>query len=216
MTCPSSGSRAVTDSLARLGAHRSGAVAYLGLAFLMVSALVGFAAASVVSATREEEADGFLDNLVVGPVGRIPWLTARVGVAAGIVLVCGLTAGVAGWAGAATQHTGIPFGTMIAAGVNTVPPTILLIGLGTLAHGVIPRRTTIVVYGLLGWAFLIQMIGSVTKVNRWVLDTSILHHVTPAPAANPHWVGAMILVALGCAAAAAGVGVFNRRDLVGA
>ena len=208
-----SGSSAVSGALARLGAHRTGAESYLGLAFLIVTALVGLAASSVVSATREEEADGYLDNLLVGPVSRARWLVARIGVAAALAALCGLAAGLAGWAGAATQHTGIGLATMIGAGLNTVPPALLLVGVGTLAHGIVPRRTATAVYGLLGWAFLIQMIGSAVQLNRWLLDTSILHHVTPAPAASPNWTSAAVLAGVGLAAALAGLAAFRHRDL---
>ncbi len=211
-----SGSNAVHDALARLGAHRSGALSYLGLAFLTVTALTSFAGASMVGATRDEEADGMLDNLLVRPVGRTKWLSVRVAAAIALTVICGLTAGVATWIGASTQHTGIGLATMLAAGINAVPPAVLLVGLGTLAHGVIPRQTKIAVYGVLVWGFLIQVLASATKLNRWLLDTSILHHVTPAPATSPDWTSAAVLVALGLLGAVAGAAAFEQRDLVGA
>ena len=50
---------------------------YLGVAFIVVAALVALAAAGQVTATREEEGDGHLDNLLVRPVERLPWLAGR-------------------------------------------------------------------------------------------------------------------------------------------
>ncbi|HLI57220.1 MAG TPA: ABC transporter permease, partial [Actinomycetota bacterium] len=79
-----------------------------------------------------------------------------------------------------------------------------------------PRLTSAVVYGVIGWAFLIEFLGSAVKVSHWVMDTSIFFHITPAPAANPDWTGIGILVGLALACAAAAGMVFRRRDLADA
>ena len=65
--------------------------------------------------------------------------------------------------------------------------------------------------GAVGGGHLI--IGASLGVSRWLLDTSILHHVARAPAAGARWDSAAILVAIGVAAAVAGAAAFARRDL---
>ena len=52
--------------------------------------------------------------------------------------------------------------------------------------------------------------------NRWLLDTSVLHHIQPVPAAQPDWTTAAWLTGLGTLAALAGTAFFSRRDLAGA
>jgi len=208
-------SQVVNNALTRLGARRTGAEADLGLSFLIVGVLVAFAAAVVVNATRREEADGMLDNLLVRPVGRVRWLLCRAGIAAALATACGLAAGLAAWAGADTQHMGIGAGTMAAAGLNTVPPALLLVGLGTLIHATAPRATAVAVYAVLGWSFLMQILGSFAGINHWLLDTSILHHSTPAPAADPNWAAAAVMAAIGAAAVTVAAAAFRRRDLAG-
>ena len=64
-------------------------------------------------------------------------------------------AGVLAWLGAASQHSGVDFTTLLGAGVNLVPPAISILGIGVLAFGVWPRSTSFVVYGLLGWSLLV-------------------------------------------------------------
>lgn len=210
-----SGSQVVNKALSRLGARRTGAEADLGLSLMIGAVLVSFAAATVVNATRREEADGLLDNLLVGPVGRTRWLLCRVAIAAALATGCGLAAGLAAWAGADVQHMGIGAGTMAEAGLNMVPPALVLIGIGTLVHALAPRATAVAVYAVLGWSFLMQLLGSFAGVNHWLLDTSILHHSTPAPAADPNWAGAGVMTVLAACAVAAAVVVFRRRDLAG-
>ena len=73
------------------------------------------------------------------------------------------------------------------AGVNSAAPAALLLGIGVLTLGFVPRLTSIVCWGMLAWAFLLDMLGSALKVNHWVMDTSLLYHPALAPAVNPNW-----------------------------
>jgi polyether ionophore transport system permease protein len=210
------GASSINQAITRLGGHQSGAATYLGIVFPIGAALVAFAAAGQLAATRDDEAEGYADHLLVRPVSRVRWLTGRLAVSAGLVLVASLVFGLAAWAGAATQHSGIGWWQMIQAGSNIAPPSLCILGLGTLVYGLWPRLATMVGYGLVAWSFLVQLIGTVVTTNRFLLDTSVLHHVTPAPAADPNWTSAGWLVALGLAAATAGIAAFQRRDLAGA
>ena len=206
----------VQRALGRIGGRHGGVDAYLGLAFIIAAVLMAVVAAGQVVATREEEASSRLDNLLVRPVGRSRWLAGRFLTAAGILAAGGLALAVFTWAGAASQSSGVSFRSLIEAGLNTVPPAMFLLGLGTLVHAAAPRLTAAVVYGLVGWSFLIEFLGSAVTMSHWVLDTSLLYHVAPAPAASPQWVSAGVLVGLGAGLALAGCAVFQRRDLAGA
>jgi ABC-type uncharacterized transport system ATPase subunit len=62
-------------------------------------------------------------------------------------------------------------------------------------------------------SFLVEMLGSAIKVNHWVMDTSLLHHVALAPAVSPDWGIVGIYLAIGCAAACLGGWRFTQRDL---
>jgi ABC-2 type transport system permease protein len=62
-------------------------------------------AAGQVTATRAEEAEGRLDNLLVRPVSRWSWLAGRVALATAALVAAGLLAGLFAWAGAASQDS---------------------------------------------------------------------------------------------------------------
>jgi ABC-2 type transport system permease protein len=210
------GSAAVERALGRLGGRNGGVVAYLGLSFLITAIALTLVAAGQAAANREEEATGRLDNLLVRPVGRWSWLAGRLAVEAVILLILGLVAGAATWIGAATQHSGVGFGSLLQGGLNAVPPALFLLGAATLVHGAVPRLVTPVTYGLIAWSFLVEFVGSVINMSHWVLDTSILYHLAPAPAAPPRWGSAAVMVALGAAGALGGAALFRRRDLISA
>ncbi|HET9139281.1 ABC transporter permease subunit [Actinophytocola sp.] len=192
-----------------------GGAVFLGVVFLLVAFLVAMAAAGQVAATREEEAQGYLDHLLARPVARLPWLAGRLAVSAVLLAGLGVVAGVGTWIGTGITGAGLDFGTLLAAGVNIVPVGILVLGLGTLVHGLAPRYAAPFAYGLVAWSFLVEIIGASLGASRWLLDTSVLHHIARAPAADVRWDSAAILIGIGVAAAALGAFAFTRRDFHG-
>lgn len=197
-------------------AGTAGGAAYLGLVFLLFAFLVAMAAAAQVGASREDEAEGYLDNLLGRPVARLAWLGGRFAVSAAHVVAFGVAAGLSTWIGAAATGAGLSFGTVLAAGINVIPAAMFVLGIGTLAHGIAPRLAGPIAYGLVAWSFLVEIIGASIGASRWLLDLSILHHIARAPATPMRWDSAAILVAVGLAAAAVGALAFARRDLKGA
>lgn len=135
--------------------------------------------------------------------------------AVAVLLAGSVVAGAFAWLGAASQHAGVSFPTLVEAGVNIVPPAITILGIGALALGVWPRGTSIVVYTLLGWSLLVVIIGGIGAVSHWILDTSVFHQMASAPAVSPHWAANGAMVAIGLAGALIGGIAFHRRDLRG-
>jgi polyether ionophore transport system permease protein len=191
----------------------AGARTYAGIVFLVLMTLIMAYAASAVGRMREDEAEGYLDNLLVRRVSRMRWLSARVFLILAVVVVAGLLGGAGFWVGAATQHAGLTFRELLQAGLNSAAPAALLLGIGVLALGFAPRLTSALCWGILAWAFLLDMLGSAIHVNHWLMDSSLLHHPAPAPAVSPDWRIAGTYLAIGCAAALLGGWQFTRRDL---
>jgi ABC-2 type transport system permease protein len=210
-----SGSSTVQQAINRLGGHGGGIKAYLGIAFGIGAALIGFAAAGQVNATRAEESSQHLDLLLVRPVSRSRWLVGRIAVAVGLVVVAGLLCGVGAWLGLLTQGGGVGLGSFLVAGLNLAPPALVVLGVGILAYGVRPRVASLVAYAVVGWSFLVQLIATLATNNRLLLDSSVLTHLAPVPAAAANWTAMGGLVLVGGLAAGAGVIGFGRRDLAG-
>jgi ABC-2 type transport system permease protein len=208
------GSPTLDRVISRLGGTASGAVSYLGFVFVVAAGLVAIAVAGQVASTRNEEASGHLDNLLVRSVARWRWLGVRLLVGLGLVVAAGLFAGLAAWIGAATQHADVGIDQLVKAGLNVVPPAVFVLGIGGLAFGVWPRGAIGVAYGLVVWSFLIETVAAVVNSNHWLLDTSPLTHMAPVPASNPNWTAALWLVGLGLLASLAGLAAFGRRDVV--
>ena len=215
-TVAATSSESLEGALARLGAGHPGVAAYLGLFYLIVGAALSFAAAGMVAATRDEEDGGHADTLLVRPVGRLRWLGGRLLVSAAALVGLALITGLGGWAGAASQHGGVRLPQLLGAALNTLPASLAVLGAGTLAHGLIPRRAAAVAYGLVAWSFVIEMLAATGTGGRLLLDLSVFHHVALVPAAAFRASGAAVLCAIGLAGMLAGAAAFGRRDLAGA
>ena len=212
-------SAVLQKALGRLGVNRGGSLGgtldFLAISFLTIASVIALVAAGQAVANRDEEASGRLDNLVARPLSRVAWLWQRLGPQAGLLVALGVASGAATWVAAATQHTGLGIGLLLQAGLNTVAPALFLLGAGALIQAAAPRWVAPVTYGLVAYAFVIEFVGAVVKLGHWALDTSMLYHLAPAPAASPDWTSAGVLAALGVLGAAAGGGLLRRRDLVG-
>jgi ABC-2 type transport system permease protein len=203
------------NNLTRGLRNNLGTVTYLAVAFLVMMVLTMAMGAAFMGSIREEEAEGYLENLLVRPVSRMRWLVGRLVLVVVALALAGLTAGVFTWFGAAAQRSGVSFNNLVTAGINAVIPAAFIIGIGMLTIGLKPRWTSAVTYGVIGWSFLLEMIGPAVHLNHWVLDTSLMHHVALAPAADVRWSAAGVILGLGLLGCIAGALLFNRRDLAG-
>ena len=100
--------------------------------------------------------------------------------------------------------------------MNVIPPGVLVLGLGALAFGLLPRAAIATTYGIVVWSFAVETLSAVFTSDHWLRDTSVLLHVAPVPAAPANVGAALWLVGLGLLAAALGVVAFSCRDIVGA
>lgn len=204
--------------LSRLGIAQNntlfGVNTYLSIVFFLLMPIVMSYAASALGRVREDEAEGYLDNLLVRPVGRLQWLWGRLALASVVVLCAGLLGALCTWLGASSQESGITFHSMLLSGINVMVPALCILGLGVFAFGYMPRATTVIAYGIIGWSFLIQMISSGLNLNHWILDTSVLHHMALTPVSNPDWTSVVVIVLVSVVAALLGAMRFAKRDIV--
>lgn len=193
--------------------RETGATVFLGVVFFLLMTLLMAYAASAVGAIREDEAEGYVDNLLVRPVGRLRWLGGRIALICMVIVAACLIISLCTWASVTSQHLGITYRTLLLASINAVIPALFVLGLGVVTFGARPRLTTIVAFGAVAWSFLLQMVSSGINLNHWLLDTSVLHHLSLAPAANPNWKSVISLASISLVLSIIGMAAFKTRDL---
>ncbi len=206
-------SPSVQSALSRLGGRGGEIKAYLGVSFLIIALLVVLIAAGQITAMRREESGGLIEHLLVRPVSRPRWMAVRLGVAAFAIALGGSLSGVFAWLGVTSQGVTVSFPSLLGAGLNTVPPALCLLGIGALAWGAIPRLSSVAVYSVLAWSFLVELLAGVVNSNHWLLDTSIFNQLRPSPAVAPDWISGGVMIAVGVLLAMLGALAFVHRDL---
>ena len=208
----------VRKVFSKLGAPGTGADAVLGVCFLILAVLVAFVG-------RRPGHRG-----PCGGVGRhgsttswsarspaSSWLGGRLLVAVVVLLAQRRRwPGIFTWLGAASQHAGVSFTTLLGAGVNLVPPAVSSWASASLAIGVWPRAH---LDRRLRRAGLVAARRSSSAASapssHWVLDTSVFHQMASAPAVPPHWAAERRHGRHRRRGALVGGIAFNRRDLQG-
>ena len=186
---------------------------FVGIIFFFAMILVMVYAATAVSKVRNDEAEGYLDNLLVRPVSRMRWYWGRAVLILGVIIVACLVSAVVTWLGMLNQHVGVSFHSLLLAGLNIIAPAVLVSGIGLSTFGIVPRLTNFLAYGAVGWSFLIMTLGEGLKFNHWLVDTSIISHVPLAPVVNPDWGTSAIMIAIGLLLCLIGDIAFTERDL---
>ncbi len=189
---------------------------YMAFVFIFFVLIVGLFCCAQVGGARHEEAGGELETLLALPVGRVGWLASRLGLAVVAAALLALLTGALAWAGAAAGGAHVAFGSMIGAGANALPSALLFLGLAAAVYAAVPRAGAAVSYGLIVVAFLWQLFGALLGAPSWLVKVSPFAHVAAVPNEPFRTEAALVMLAVGAAAAGIALAVFRRRDLSGA
>jgi ABC-2 type transport system permease protein len=184
--------------------------------FIFFILAVSLFACAQVGAARHEEADEQLETLLSLPVSRRGWLAGRLLLAGCGAAAISFTCGLLTWAGATAVGVHISLARTLEAGANCLPVALLFLGIAALAYAVLPRASAGIAYGLVIVTFLWQLVGSLLGAPHWLVDLTPFAHVGLVPAQPFRGGAAAIMLAIGLVAALAALGVFRRRDLLGA
>jgi polyether ionophore transport system permease protein len=205
----------VDKQIAKLGAGSiTSTSGYLALIFFVYVLGVSLFVCAQLGSARREEAGQQLETLLALPVGRTGWLAGRLLLAAGGAAVIASLIGLLTWAGVVAGGSSGSFGQILEAGANCLPVAALFLGVATLAYAAAPRAAAAISYGLLVLSFLWQAVGALLGAPSWLVGLSPFEHVGLVPAEPFRAIDAVVMIGIGVAAAAVGLAVFRRRDLI--
>lgn len=186
---------------------------FMGVIFIQMILLMAIMVAGQTNNFRDEEARGYMDNLLVRQSTRLGLSAAKVGLIVLTIIGTAFAAAFGMYLGAQTQDIAIDGWAMAMAGLNLMTVPLLFLGAGFLFFGFVPRLMSVLMYSLIGWTFVIEIIGSAINLNHWILDTSILHHVALVPAQDLRWDTFWVIIILAVCMAVLGVWRFTKRDI---
>jgi ABC-2 type transport system permease protein len=205
--------KSVSDLLDNFGGRGTFLRQYLGVAFLLIAAIVACLPASQVGAAADEETTGRIVNVLARPPRRATVFAERIGLGAVAVIVAGVLAGAAAWIGAAVQGVDPGFGTTLRAGANVIPTALLVLAIGAFVCAVAPRAASAAVYAVVAFSFVIDLLGSLVHGTKWLEHLSLFHYMALAPAASIDATTVVVTLVVAGVVFAGATALFARRDL---
>lgn len=196
------------------GSYDDLVIAFLGFGGLFTALILLVMVAVCMGGVRQQEAKGYLDNFLVQPIRRSIWLSAKIVVITTMAFLISLLASFVIWLIAHYQNIALDLGIMSQNATALTGPIILLVGIGTLFFGALPRLTTIAMFAVIIWAFVVDVLKSFFKLDDWTDKTSILHYVSFAPTKTPDWNQFTWLIVIGTTFICIGIWRFTQRDIV--
>lgn len=185
----------------------------LGMIFLEMMVVLMFMVASQINKFRDDEARGYLDNLLVRPVARLTIINVKtIYIIIGVFIAC-LAIYFGSLIGTKSQNISIDSWLYISSVINLLAVPILLVGIGIFTLGFMPRYTSVILYSVIGWSFILEIVGSILSLNHWILDTSLLHHIAISPAVAVKWSIFWAFIGISAVLCVLGIWRYTRRDV---
>jgi len=188
-------------------------VAFLGAGLVLLAMILLIFAINVMSEIRRDEAKQYLDTILVGPLRRSAWLVNRLLLGLGVLFATSLAAGFLLYLVATSQHISLSLVKVLATSICAVGSVGFMLGLGTLIYGIQPRLATPIMYFVVVWSFLINIIASASSVSSAFIHSSLFYYTSFNLANWPDWGTFTGLMLLGVSFATLGIVGFNRRDI---
>jgi ABC-2 type transport system permease protein len=202
------------DILQRLGGAGSIVDTYLASVMRIVGLVAAAYAVQATLRLRAEETSLRAEPVLATAVSRTRWALSHVAFAAvgpAVLLACaGLAAGLAH--GIGTGDVGGQVPRVLAGALVQVPAAWVLAGLALACFGLAPRFA-VASWGALIAFLLIEELGEILRLDRWVLDLSPFTHVPKLPGADLAVGPLLALTAIAAALGAAGLAGVRRRDI---
>jgi ABC-2 type transport system permease protein len=214
-------SSALKHEFAQLGGQSAIVNAYLAALMLMGGLGAAAYGVSTVLRLRAEETGALAEPVLAGAAGRLRWglshLLVAVAGSAVLLAVGGITAGLGYGMAASGSSGGVSAGEqvprMLVAGLAQLPAVLVIVGIGVLAFGLVPRACAAVGWTAFAVSLVLSLFGQTLKLVHWVLDVSPFTHAPRLPggsvaAAPLIWLPAIFLVLAGL-----GLAGLRRRDI---
>jgi len=205
--------KSLGDTLDKFGVRGAFVEQFLGVAFLLVAAVVALLPAGQMGAAGDEETSGRLVHILTGAVRRRDWFGGRLVLTAGAVVVASLLAGLGAWLGAAAQHVDLGFWSTLGAGLNVAPTALVALGIGAVVCAISPRHAGTAVYAVVVWSLVVDFASSLVSSLHGLEYLSLFHYMALVPARGADAVQLVLVTASAVVLCVGATVLFCRRGL---
>lgn len=189
-------------------------LAFLGAGTSFAAVIMLIMTTTLFANVRREEAKLYLDNFLVQPVRRTTWLLGRLSIIIGSFAVITLLVGIVTWNIAHAEGITVDFVTCMQGQISLIGIVILVLGVGVLVYGLLPRLAVAAMSIVIGWAFIFDILTMLFHFNSWVAKTSVLTFIPSNPSVTPDWAAIAWLSGIGIALIVVGTVLFSKRDII--
>ena len=94
-----------------------------------------------------------------------------------------------------------------------MPTAWVALGIGAVTLAVAPRAAAIVVYAVVIWSVVVDLLGSLVASLGWLDHLTLFHYMALAPAQHPRASNLAITTVVAAALCGLGALLFDRRDV---
>lgn len=207
-------SDSLKNAVGQIGGSNDPAVGFIGAGLVFMVMLLLVMATVFMASIRATEAKNQLDTILVNPIRRSSWLVGRLSIIIAASLIISIVSGLITWALAQVQNISLDLSNLILISIALNGTIVLTLGIGTLIYGLFPKLSVIGMYLIIGWSFLLEMVGAVIQLDDVLIKSSLFHYVSISPTQIPDWSTFWWLIGLGVALMTLGVIAFTRRDII--
>ncbi len=181
---------------------------------LLMAVGVGFLALMSLHAEWNDESRGRVEIALSSGPSRVSWLASCLVATVATVIVVTTVASLSLAIAANVSGASLSTLSVLVGGYNAASVALVVLGVATLAHAFAPRAALGVISSTLAASFVVALFGPGLHWPRAVVDLSIFHHLTGAPATPVAWAALGVFALLGVLGVGVGLARYAQRDLV--
>jgi ABC-2 type transport system permease protein len=186
---------------------------YLAYMAVYMAFMVGVYAVMAVQGLRTEETSGRGEPVLATGVGRGAWLGSHLLVSTGgVVVITAITGAATGLGAAIVVGEWRYVGELTLAHLGHVPAVLVVLAVATLLYGLVPRAVP-AAWALVGYGLIVGTFGALMDLPPIVHDLSPYEHTAQLPLESFAPAPFLLLIAVACATAGAGILAFRRRGI---
>lgn len=207
-------SPALSAVIVKFGGADNLNLAFLGSGTVFVIMTLLIMIATCLARMKKDELAGFLELQFAHPTHRISWLLQQFSLISLTTITMLVAGALITWLVATSQDITVSLNDLLLITIAQSGVLMLCIGIGILFYTITPRIAAPIIYFIIAWSFIIDMLQSIITINDAIVRTSLFYYLPLSISETPDWTtfGILITSTFGCIII--GSLVFNCRDMI--